>query len=65
MRIKFRNRNRMIVIAECVWGCWDGFYILPTVHFSNLREDGWTFDIIWLKLYITFGYIKVKDYGKI
>ena len=56
----------MIVIAECVWhGFWHGCFFLPTIRFYSLHEDGWTFDIIWLKLYITFGYIKVKDYGTI
>lgn len=62
MRIKLRKRNRMIVIAECVWhGFWQGFYLLPTIRFDNLiTPNCWTFDIIWLKLYVTFGYVKLR-----
>ena len=61
MRIKFRNRNRMIVIAECVWhGCWDGFYLYPAMRFDTLDGYCWTFDIIWMKLWITFGYVKIR-----
>ena len=63
MRIKFRNRNRMIVIAECVWhGFWDGFYLCPAIRFDNLGGYCWTFDIIWMKLWITFGYVKIKEW---
>lgn len=62
MRIKFRNRNRMIVFAECVWhGGFDGFYIYPAMRFDHLLDGyGWTFDIIWMKLWITFGYVKIR-----
>jgi len=51
----------MIVLAECVWhGFWHGLYITPFIRFDYLGNDGWTFDICWLKLYITFGYINMK-----
>ena len=61
MRIIFKNSNRKIVLAECVWhGFWKGGFITPTIRFDYLGLDGWTFDICWLKLYITFGYLNLK-----
>ena len=62
MRIKLWTRNRMIVIAECVWhGFWSGTFITPALRFDNLSDGCFTFDVIWLKLYITFGYVKLHD----
>ena len=54
-----------MVIAECVWHDFSrGLFVLPTFYFYKLPE-GWTLDIIWLKLYITFGYIKpINKYYK-
>lgn len=62
MRIKFRNRNRMIIIAECVWyGSWNGVYLYPAMRFDPFLDGYcWTFDIIWMKLWITFGYVKIR-----
>jgi hypothetical protein len=53
----------MIVIAECVWhGGWCGYYLYPAMRFDPLLDGyyGWTFDIIWMKLWITFGYVKIR-----
>lgn len=65
MKINLKKRNRIIVIAECVWHDFSrGLFVLPTFYFYKLPE-GWTLDIIWLKLYITFGYIKpINKYYK-
>lgn len=61
MRIKFPKRNRMMVIAECIWHPhWGGFYIYPAMRFDVLPERCFTFDFIWLKLWITFGYVKIR-----
>ena len=60
MRIKFRNHNyiRILILAECVWqGFSTGVFITPCIRFDILN-NGWTFDVIWLKLWITFGYVK-------
>lgn len=60
MRIKFHKRNRMIVIAECVWhGFWNGMFITPCIRCDKIGEGCWTLDIIWIKLYITFGYVEM------
>jgi hypothetical protein len=52
----------MIVIAECVWhGCWGGFYLYPAMRFDPFLDGYcWTFDIIWMKLWITFGYVETR-----
>lgn len=61
MRIIFKNHNRVLVIAECVWhAVWGGFYIYPAMRFDVLGGGCWTFDIIWMKLWITFGYVRYK-----
>ena len=72
MRIKFRRKNRMIVIAECVWhpiGSYLPHYyftITPTLTFCYLSNGCWTVDIIWLRLYITFGIVPIHNkYAKI
>ena len=63
MRLKFEKRNRA-VIAECVWQSWRGswkcLFLFPTMMFHYLDEGCWTVDILWLKLVITFGYVKIK-----
>lgn len=62
MRIKLPRRNRMIVLGEGVWhGFWNGLFITPAIRFDKLLDNCFTFDIVWLKLYITFGYVKMKD----
>jgi hypothetical protein len=62
MYIKLLKRNRMIVVADCVWhGLWSGWFITPAIRCDSLPEGCWTIDIIWLKLYITFGYVKWRD----
>ncbi len=59
MQIKIKKYNRMVVIADCVWHrYWNGMFIIPTIKFDKLLNSCWTFDIIWLKLYITFGYVE-------
>lgn len=53
-----RKKNYKIILFDCVWHRhWHGFMLTPALRFDNLGKDGWTFDIIWLKLYITFGYV--------
>ncbi len=61
MIYKLEKRNRMIVIADCVWhGFRNGVYITPTIRFDYLGRGEWTFDICWLKLFITFGYVRIR-----
>ena len=59
MQIKIRKYNRMVVIADCVWhSYWNGMFITPAIKFDKLLNGCWVFNIIWLKLYITFGYVE-------
>lgn len=59
MKINLKKHNRKIIIAECVWhSFWNGVYITPTIRFDKFLKGCWTLDIIWLKLFITFGYVK-------
>ena len=62
MKINILKRNVAIIIAECVWhGYWNGWFITPALRFDKLSDYYFTFDIVWLKLYITFGFVKHKS----
>lgn len=65
MRIYLKKKQSMIVLFECAWhGYWHGTYLIPTLQFNNIGKYGWTLDLNWLKLYVTFGYIKKRtDYA--
>lgn len=66
MIYKLEKHNRMIVIADCVWHGWPlhskwiGIWLTPTIRFDYLKDGCWTLYLIWLKLYITFGYRKIQ-----
>ena len=65
MIYKLEKHNRAIVIADCVWHGWPshskwiGIWLTPTIRFDYLKDGCWTLDIIWLKLWITFGYVRI------
>lgn len=57
-----------IVLFEFLWHKPSMFtntlYLLPTIRFDyigngiSFGKGSWTIDILWLRLFITFGYVK-------